>query len=119
MWEDEVTLGEHFYKQLLAHPVPILEQALRQLSKHSVAIDVYIWLAYRLHSLPKNDAILVRWSALAGQFGAGYDRIRDFKRFFQAPLRLALAVYPEARVEIVGEGLILRRSQPPVAKLVE
>jgi hypothetical protein len=119
MWEDEVTLGEHFYKQLLAHPVPILEQALRQLSRHSVAIDVYIWLAYRLHSLPENDAILARWSSLAAQFGAGYNRIRDFKRFFQTPLRLALAVYPEAKVEIVEEGLMLRRSRPPVAKLVE
>lgn len=112
LWEDEVVLGEHFYNQLLAHPVPILEQALRAINNNSVAIDTYIWLAYRLHSLTKST--FVRWPALANQFGAGYGRVRDFKRRFSEPLRLALAVYPEARVEFQDEGLTLHPSRPPI-----
>ncbi len=112
LWEDEVVLGEHFHKQLTEHPVPILEQALRQVINNSVAIDVYVWLAYRLHSLMQPT--LVRWPALAGQFGSNYARSRDFKRGFKDPLRLALAVYPDARVEIREDGLVLHPSRPPI-----
>jgi hypothetical protein len=112
IWEDEVVLGEHFYKQLLAHPVPILEQALRVIGNNSVAIDAYIWLAYRLHCLTKPT--FVRWPALAHQFGSGYRRARDFKRRFTEPLRLALAVYPDAHVEFQEEGLTLHPSRPPI-----
>jgi hypothetical protein len=116
LWEDEVVLGEHFHRQLTAHPVPVLEQALREISNNSVAIDVYIWLAYRLHSLKQKEATLVRWPAIAAQFGSSYLRIRDFKRFFKSPLRLALAVYPDARVDIREEGLVLWHSRPPILK---
>jgi hypothetical protein len=35
-----------------------------------MAIDVYIWLAYRLHAL--NGPIPVTWQAVFGQFGAGW-----------------------------------------------
>jgi hypothetical protein len=116
LWEEEVTLGEHFHKQLTAHPVPVLEQALREINNNSVAIDVYIWLAYRLHSLVDKGTTLVRWPALMAQFGSSYVRLRDFKRRFKEPLQLALAVYPNAQVEIADEGLMLRRSKPPVSK---
>lgn len=112
LWEDEVTLGERFYKQLIDHPFPILEQALRVIGNNSVAIDTYIWLAYRLRALSKPT--LVRWPALANQFGSGYGRARDFKRRFTEPLRLALAVYPDARIELVEEGLVLHPSRPPI-----
>jgi hypothetical protein len=112
LWEDEVVLGEHFYRQLKEHPVPILEQALRQVINNSVAIDIYVWLAYRLHSLAQPT--LVRWPALAGQFGSNYTRGRDFKRGSKNPLRLALAIYPDARVEIEEDGLILHPSRPPI-----
>jgi Plasmid encoded RepA protein len=112
LWEDEVVLGEHFYKQLTEHPVPVLEQALRQINNNSVAIDVYIWLAYRLRTILKPT--FVRWPALAAQFGSNYTRVRDFKRGFKEPLRLALAVYPDARVRIEEEGIILETSRPPI-----
>jgi hypothetical protein len=114
LWEDEVVLGEHFHRQLMAHPVPVLEQALREINNNSVAIDIYIWLAYRLHSLHQKEPILVRWPALATQFGSNYLRIRDFKRFFKDPLKLALAVYPDARVDVTDEGLLLWHSRPPI-----
>jgi hypothetical protein len=112
LWADEVVLGERFYKQLIEHPFPILEQVLRVIGNNSVAIDTYIWLAYRLRALSKPT--LVRWAALAGQFGSSYGRGRDFRRRFTEPLRLALAVYPDARVEMVEDGLLLHPSRPPV-----
>ena len=94
----------------------MLEQALREINNNSVAIDIYIWLAYRLHSLKPGELTLIRWPALAAQFGSNYLRIRDFRRFFRTPLRLALAVYPDARVDIGENGLILWNSKPPILR---
>jgi hypothetical protein len=63
LWQDEVVLNAAFYQSLKAHPVPVLECALRHISDNSSAIDLYIWLSYRLHALDKPTS--VRWSALA------------------------------------------------------
>ena len=36
-------------------PVPVREEAFRAIGARSLALDVYIWLAYRLHALKKPD----------------------------------------------------------------
>ena len=51
------------------HPVPVREEAIKAIGTRSLAIDVYIWLAYRLHALTKPAP--VSWTAVHGQFGAG------------------------------------------------
>ena len=38
-----------FFKILKAHPVPVWEPAIRGIAGKSMSIDIYIWLAYRLH----------------------------------------------------------------------
>lgn len=50
------------------------------------------------------------------QFGAGFSRLDNFRARFLPNLRLALAVYPEARVDINERGVVLHPSKPPVAK---
>lgn len=106
-------LSEGFFEQLQKHPVPIEEAAIRALANNSAAMDCYVWLAYRLHSLsaPK----LVTWKALKVQFGAGFKELYHFKSRWPASLELALAVYPAARVDVTEQGVILRPSRPPVA----
>jgi hypothetical protein len=113
MWEDRVVLDEVFYEALRKHPVPLREAALRELSDRSASLDLYIWLAYRLHTL--NRATPVRWAALREQFGAAYAESHTFKRDFRKALAPAVAAYPEARVDIADDGVILHPSPPPVA----
>src|ERR1700761_5298837 len=96
LWQERVLLNEEFYQALQNHPVPLSEAALRAIGPRSMVIDIYIWLAYRLHAL-RGD-VSVSWPALYAQFGAGYTRLRDFRSGFLAGLELATAVYPEARV---------------------
>ena len=111
---ERVTLSEGFFQQLQRHPVPLEEAAVRAVSNNSQALDAYAWLAYRLHSLhaPKP----VTWKALMSQFGAGFRRLDNFKMRFLPNLKLALAVYPEARVDMTDKGVVLHPSRPPVAK---
>jgi hypothetical protein len=80
-----------------------------------MALDLYCWLAYRLHVLPGDRA--VNWSALKGQFGTGFSRMDHFRPTFKANLDLALAVYPDAQVDVTERGVTLQPSRPPVAKL--
>lgn len=117
LWEDRVLLGETFFRAIKSHPVPLWEPALRVVANQSMTIDVYIWLAYRLRSLRSPTDIT--WTALHAQFGAGFQAIRQFKPKFIEALKMALMVYPDAKVQInerVGGGLTLHPSRPPVAE---
>ncbi|WP_043341669.1 replication protein RepA [Belnapia moabensis] len=109
---ETATLSQTFFEQLKKHPVPVEEAAVRQLANNSMALDVYCWLAYRLHSLTSPTP--VSWRALYAQFGQGYGRIDNFCRKFRGILHLALAVYPEAQVKVEERGVLLNPSRPPV-----
>jgi Plasmid encoded RepA protein len=111
---ERATLSEAFFEALKRHPVPLQEAAIKAVSNNSQALDAYAWLAYRLHSLAGPRAI--SWRALKVQFGAGVGRLDHFKARFLPNLRLALAVYPEARVDVEDDGIVLHPSRPPVAK---
>src|SRR3954451_7831671 len=115
LWQDRVLLDEDFYRALRDHPVPVSESALRAIGPRSLVIDIYIWLAYRLHAL-RRDAE-VSWPALYDQFGAGFDRLRRFREHFIEGIAIAVAAYPEAKVIMGERGLILRPSRPAIAKL--
>ena len=113
LWQERVRLDEGFYQSLIEHPLPLRETAIRQISSRSMAIDLYIWLAYRLHVL--GNPIEVGWPALRKQFGEGYKDLRFFRRDVLPSLKLALAVYPEAHVGLNEKaGLTLYPSRPPV-----
>jgi hypothetical protein len=109
-------LSEMFFEQLKKHPVPVDEHAIKGIANNSTAIDVYCWLAYRLHSLagPK----LVTWAALRAQFGRAMPGAAQFKYYFKVTLELALAVYPDAKVDVDDRGLTLYPSRPPVSPRV-
>ena len=113
LWQERVRLDEGFFESLIEHPLPLREAAIRQISNRSMAIDLYVWLAYRLHVL--GGPVEVSWAALKRQFGEGYGELRFFRRDVLPSLKLSLAVYPEAKVTIDEKiGLILYPSPPPV-----
>ena len=109
-------LSETFFEQLKRHPVPVEEAAIKAISNNSKAIDIYCWLAYRLHAL--SSPAQVSWKALHAQFGTSVARLDNFRSFFRPALDLALAVYPEAKVDVHERGVTLRPSRPPVSPKV-
>ncbi len=113
LWQESVRLDEGFYQSLIDHPLPLREAAIQEISGKSLAIDLYMWLAYRLHVL--NKPVTVTWGALRNQFGPEYSVVRFFRRDVAPQLQLALAVYPEARLDIdERKGITLHPSPPPV-----
>ncbi|MBV8457064.1 MAG: plasmid replication initiator, partial [Acetobacteraceae bacterium] len=113
LFVETARLSEAFYAQLQRHPVPLEDAAIRAINNNSMALDIYAWLAYRLHALVAARSI--SWNALKPQFGGGFTRRDHFKEQFLVNLRLALAVYPDAKVDVEEGGLVLHSSRPPVS----
>lgn len=112
-----VRLSPCYFESLINRAVPLNESAVWCLSHNAMALDVYAWLAQRLHRIPaEKGGVLVPWPRLKEQFGAGYARLRKFRDVFRATLVQVLQVYPEAKLSLSSAGLVLRHSRPPVAK---
>jgi hypothetical protein len=98
LFQSTVTLSEAFFREVVEHPVPLDMRALKALKKSPLAIDLYIWLTYRLSYLRRSTSI--PWEALQLQFGAGYPSSAqgkaDFKRKFAQALK---------KVEVIYQGL--------------
>ena len=82
-----------------------------------MAIDLSCWLTYRNSYLRKLSRI--SWVSHASQLGASYQDSKDFKRKLLASLGQVLILYPEARVEQVRGGILLRPSPSNVRRQQE
>ncbi len=111
---ERIRLSEIFYQQLQAFPVSVDKASVMAIRSSSMAIDLYLWLSYRLHSLEGEKAI--SWSALKGQFGGGVAHMKNFKPLFSENLQLALSVYRSANVVTTPAGIVIRPSPPPVVQ---
>jgi hypothetical protein len=115
LWPSTVRLSSDFFASLGRHAVPLDNRAIRGIAHSSLALDMYTWLAQRLHRIPANRPQFITWAALYDQFGQGYARIRDFRRNFLKTLRNVQSVYPDARMDADEKGLTLFHSPPPIA----
>jgi len=114
LFSDTLHLSEGFYNHLRQHNVALDERAIEKIHANSRALDVYSWLAFRLHHL--TDPVAVSWSALLPQFGGGITVKRNFRSVMKDDLLLALSVYEKARVDIEERGITLYPSPPPVPR---
>lgn len=114
LFESTVTLSEAFFNEITTYPIPIDLRALKALKRSPMAIDIYCWLTYRMSYLNKKTEI--PWTALAMQFGADYNRTRDFKRYFINQLGGIRTVYPSVNFEVGETGLVLKPGNPHILK---
>ena len=114
MWPTQIELSPRYFDSLTRHAVPLDERAMAALSNSPMALDVYAWLAQRLHRVDPKKPQFIPWIAVADQFGHGFARIRKFRETFLDVLRLVHMHYRAARVKADGQGITLRNSPPPV-----
>jgi hypothetical protein len=114
LWPSTVRLSDDFFNSLQRHAVPLDHRAIRGIANSSLALDIYSWLAQRLHRIPVGRPQFISWAAIYNQFGQGFSRVRDFRRAFQNTLRHVHSVYPASKLELSEKGLTLYRSQPPI-----
>ena len=117
LWPSRVRLSEEYFNSVINHAVPLDERAIAGLSHSSMALDIYCWLAQRLHRIPKGKPQFIPWTALKDQFGQGVARMNHFKTNFRLAMGQVLTQYPCARVEGDDRGFTLRNSLSPVPEI--
>jgi len=116
LWPGVMVLSEDYYGSLIESAVPLDNRALHALKGSALALDVYAWLAHRLHRID-GRGVTLHWKSLREQFAQEYqgkDPDKDFKKEFLPALKKVLAVYPQAKVKPVTGGVLLISSPPPI-----
>lgn len=114
LWPSTVTLDPRYFESLQRHAVPLDERAIKALKHSAMGLDVYCWLAQRLHRVDPARPQFIPWSAVKDQFGWQYKRMVEFRRVFRRTLDMVLSQYRAAQIELDGRGLTLRNSPPPI-----
>jgi hypothetical protein len=114
IWPSAVKLSAEYFESLQRHAVPLHPNALAALSGSAMALDVYAWLAQRLHRIEWDKPAFIPWTALQVQFGGHYERIRKFREVFSQTVRDVQSQYRAADIELDGKGMTLRHSATPV-----
>ena len=118
--KSSVTLSVNFFEQLVAAPVPLDLRAIKALKKSPLALDLYAWATRRVSYLSRPTTIL--WESLRRSFGAGYADTPQGRVSFRSKainaLRRVVMAYPELKIEILENGLLLRPSGPHIPKVL-
>jgi Plasmid encoded RepA protein len=96
LWPSTIRLSAEYFDSLQAHAVPLLEESVAALAHSAVALDIYAWLAQRLHRIKPEKPAFIPWAALKEQFGPDYGHMFNFKRVFSrsclpSPMRTSAA----------------------------
>ncbi|WP_207545757.1 replication protein RepA [Achromobacter insolitus] len=117
-WESRLTLSEEFFEECIAHSVPIDLRVIHKLTS-PLAIDIYVWLTYRLNSIAYPTPI--SWEQLKWQFGANYaddaQGLRNFIVAFKTQLRRVMSVYPDAKISTDSKKLTLIPSKSHITAI--
>lgn len=112
LFQSSVRLSDAFYKEILAHPVPVDIRALKALKRSPLALDIYSWSQHRIYTLNHSGkpSVTIPWELLQAQFGSNYTRQRAFKQAFIEQLRKISVVCPQSRISVDDDGLTLQKS---------
>ena len=114
LWPSTVRLSLDYFESLQRHAVPLDERAVASLSHSAMGLDIYAWLAQRLHRVEIGKPAFIPWNSLKEQFGHQYCRMDNFKRVFRQTLDMVVTQYRAARIELDGAGMTARNSSPPI-----
>jgi hypothetical protein len=116
LWPSTVCLSKEYFESLQKHAVPLNEADLAALAHTAMGLDIYAWLAQRLHRIDPRKPAFIPWTSLKEQFGPDYTKMFNFKREFRHTLAQVLRRYQTARIELDDKGITARTSPPPVGK---
>lgn len=97
-----IELSSEFYSHILESSAPVDMRALHLLKNSPMAMDIYIWLTYKMSHLKRR--VDISWVSLKAQFGTGYasDKkgLNRFQEAFKKYLATIKVIYPALNVEL-------------------
>lgn len=115
LWPSSLTFSLDFFQSLQTHALPLNIRAIRAFAASARTLDAYYWLGYRMTRL--KQAQTISWDALAGQFGDGYARQRDFRASFARDIGDIKELFPKLPIALTDRGLTLAPVGPEALAL--
>jgi hypothetical protein len=116
LWNSTILLSDSFFREITNRPVPFdmrVVQLIRERTQSPLALDLFLWLNYRLKYLSRPTEI--PWEKLQLQFGANYADTRqgryEFKKEFLKQMETVRWAFKKAAPSIQeltdGKGIKL------------
>ena len=127
LWHSEIELGEKFFNEIIAHPLPLDLHTLKALKRSPLGLDLYFWLTYRTFSL--KTPLCLSWRQIFRQFGADPEKagkkgsVSRFRGEVLRELKKIKRAWPDLRYHTVTGALVIEpsppRIPPPQLRLIE
>ena len=118
LWESKIRLGEEFFNEIIAHPVPLDMNTLKALKRSPLGLDIYLWLTYRVFAL--KNVLVIPWTLLYRQFGVDPAKASDnvtvqhFRKDCLRELKKIKTSWPALNYATAKGVLILYPSPPAI-----
>ena len=117
LWDSKIELGEDFFNEIIAHPVPIDMNILKSLKRSPLGLDLYLWLTYRMFALKR--PLRLTWRQLYRQFGVNQAKAskvaqQAFRRDCLRELKKIKIAWPDLHYTTAKGALILSPSPPRI-----
>lgn len=116
--DGSIMLSGAFYSRLTHAPVPVDIHALTSIRKSTLAMDLLMFLSYRLPKIQAGESVEIGLDLLAKQLGANYGRKVDFHDALQKSLKIVKSVYENANCDVMSDYIVCLPSLPHVQKIL-
>ena len=119
LWESKIHLGEQFFQEIIAHPIPLDMNILRSLKRSPLGLDLYLWLTYRTFALKR--PLQLSWRQLYRQLGVDPARSNDkatlsnFRAKCLRELKKIKMAWPDLHYSTPKGVLLLSPSSPRIS----
>ena len=116
IWSQSMLLSKRYYDALQERHVPINMSHLVKLTRSERRMDLYSWFSYRLPAIKKGRAVRIRLRDIQPVFAPDNNSQKLFKQRLSQDLKAISKIYPDFRVEVIGDMLVLHKSPPPIPR---
>ena len=120
-WDSAIVLGYDLFSEILAAPVPIDLNVVRELKRSSLGLDLYLWLTYRLFRLDR--PLTLTWRQVYRQFAPRPDidsgqSVKHFRKDVLRELGKIRIAWPQLSYSTPKGSLVLRPSPPRISSVI-
>ena len=113
--ESYIILSQKFFEEISKNPVPVDMRVLKLLKQSPLALDLYIWLTYRVSYL--KEPTKISWEDLSRQFGSDFQQTKVFAFKVRKHLNKIKSIWLDLKIETEGDALILYPCSPHIKKI--
>jgi hypothetical protein len=108
LWDNYIKLNTDFFQEIVRNAVPLDLRVLSVLKNSPLALDLYMFILWRIYKLKK--PAYISWESLQQQLGGQYADVNEFSRKCRTHIKRIKAIHPSLNISFVKGRLCLRLS---------